>query len=51
MKTIKKLEKPVKQILNYTPRIVPKKPNKQPSKAQLEQTYKYNSKHIIEVGQ
>ncbi len=38
MKTIeKKLEKPLKQILSYKPKSVPKKPLKDPGKAMLEQ--------------
>jgi len=46
---IKKLDKPLRKILNYKPDSAPKKPSKQPSKAELEKVYKFDGKRIIEV--
>ena len=46
---MKTIDKPLKKILSYKPSEAPKKPSKQPSKAELEQVYKYDGKRIVEV--
>lgn len=49
MKTdkLRDLEKPLKQILAHKPESAPKKPEKQPSKAELEQVYRFDGSWIV----
>ena len=46
---MKKLEQPLDKILSYKPKSAPKKALKHPSKAELEQVFKFEVGRIIEV--
>ena len=46
-KVEKSLKRPLKKILSYKPISASKKPEKQPSKAELEQVYKYENGRIV----
>ena len=48
-KELNNLTRFVKKISNFKPKETPKKPSKQPSKAELGQAYKFDGKRIIEV--
>ena len=48
MTSKKTLEKPLDKILSYKPSKAPRKPEKQPTMDELNQTFKYEGGNIVE---